>query len=222
MRGSPSWSASCASASARRCKAHMSRAAERPSGGPSFAREAGRVRSEVESRRRHPHRSQACGGPRCEAPPPDRHRPRPTGPTPTTPHTAPTRALALGPALARVVAQRDCSWRGGVAYWVRPQMPFRGYDAPSPCRRSAAKLGALAVAAPWVARCGSVIVELLLSLPEHRPALEAFLRDWNSLRVARRGVLVDAVDHPAVLAWSEGELTGVATYVVDGEMAASC
>jgi GNAT superfamily N-acetyltransferase len=62
-----------------------------------------------------------------------------------------------------------------------------------------------------------VIVELVPSRPEHRPALEGFLRDWNSLRVARRGVLVDSLDHPAVLAWSEGELIGVATYVVDGD-----
>jgi ribosomal protein S18 acetylase RimI-like enzyme len=62
-----------------------------------------------------------------------------------------------------------------------------------------------------------VIVELVASRPEHRPALEAFLRSWNALRVARRGVLVDSLDHPAVLSWSEGELTGVATYVVDGD-----
>lgn len=62
-----------------------------------------------------------------------------------------------------------------------------------------------------------MIVELTSSLPEHRPALESFLRDWNSLRVARRGELVDALDHPAVLAWSEGELSGAATYVIDGD-----
>lgn len=62
-----------------------------------------------------------------------------------------------------------------------------------------------------------MIVELVPSRPEHRPALEGFLRDWNSLRVARRGVLIDALDHPAVLAWSEGALIGVATYVVDGD-----
>jgi ribosomal protein S18 acetylase RimI-like enzyme len=60
-----------------------------------------------------------------------------------------------------------------------------------------------------------VIVELVPSRPEHRPALEVFLQGWNSLWVARRGVLVDALDHPAVLAWSDGELTGAATYVVD-------
>ena len=62
--------------------------------------------------------------------------------------------------------------------------------------------------------CG---VELLLAQPEHRPTLEAFLRHHDSLRVARRGVLVDSLDHPAVLAWSDGELVGVATYVVDGD-----
>lgn len=60
-------------------------------------------------------------------------------------------------------------------------------------------------------------MELVPSRPEHRPALEVFLRDWNALRVARRGVLVDSLDHPAVLAWSERELTGVATYVVHGD-----
>jgi GNAT superfamily N-acetyltransferase len=62
-----------------------------------------------------------------------------------------------------------------------------------------------------------VIVEVVLSRPEHRPALEVFLRDCNALRVARRGVLVDSLDHPAVLAWSDGDLTGVATYVVDAD-----
>ena len=60
-------------------------------------------------------------------------------------------------------------------------------------------------------------VELGPSLPEDRRALEAFLQDRNTLRIARRGVLVDALDYPAVLAWSEGELSGAATYVVDGE-----
>ena len=60
-------------------------------------------------------------------------------------------------------------------------------------------------------------MELVPSRPEHRPALEAFLRDSNALRVARRGVLVDSLDHPAVLAWSDGDLTGVATYVIDGD-----
>jgi ribosomal protein S18 acetylase RimI-like enzyme len=49
-----------------------------------------------------------------------------------------------------------------------------------------------------------------------RPVLEAFLRDRHSLRVARRGELVDALSHPALLAWVGDELVGVATYVVDG------
>ena len=60
-------------------------------------------------------------------------------------------------------------------------------------------------------------MELVPSRAEHRPALEAFLREWNALRVARRGVLVDSLDHPAVLAWSEGDLTGVATYMIDAD-----
>jgi GNAT superfamily N-acetyltransferase len=60
-------------------------------------------------------------------------------------------------------------------------------------------------------------VELVPSRPEHRREVEDFLRTFNALRVARRGTLVDALDHPAVLAWSEGDLTGVATYVVEGE-----
>lgn len=61
------------------------------------------------------------------------------------------------------------------------------------------------------------MVEVVPSGPEHRPVIEIFLRDWNALRVARRGVLVDSLDHPAVLAWSERELRGVATYVVEGD-----
>ncbi len=60
-------------------------------------------------------------------------------------------------------------------------------------------------------------VELGPGRPEHRSALETFLQNRNTLRVARRGVLVDALDHPTVLAWSHGELTGAATYVVDGD-----
>ena len=60
-------------------------------------------------------------------------------------------------------------------------------------------------------------MELVPGRAEHRPALEAFLRKQNALRVARRGVLVDSLDHPAVLAWSEGDLIGVATYLIDAD-----
>ena len=51
--------------------------------------------------------------------------------------------------------------------------------------------------------------------PEHRSALEAFLRKHNAHVVARRGVLVDALAHPAVLAWSDDGLSGAATYLID-------
>jgi GNAT superfamily N-acetyltransferase len=60
-------------------------------------------------------------------------------------------------------------------------------------------------------------VDLVAGRPEDRPALEAFLRERDALRVARRGVLVDPLDHPAVLAWSGRDLTGVATYVIEGD-----
>lgn len=65
--------------------------------------------------------------------------------------------------------------------------------------------------------CQTVAVELAPSRPEDRLALEVFLRHHNSLRVARRAELVNALDHPAVLAWSEGRLVGAATYWIDGE-----
>ena len=60
-------------------------------------------------------------------------------------------------------------------------------------------------------------MELVVSRPEHRAALEAFLGHWNSLWVARRDALVSALEHPAVLAWTHGELRGVATFAVDGD-----
>ena len=61
-------------------------------------------------------------------------------------------------------------------------------------------------------------MEVISSRADDRQALEAFLDRHHSLRVARRGELVDALAHPAFLAWSDGELVGVATYVVgDGE-----
>jgi N-acetylglutamate synthase-like GNAT family acetyltransferase len=60
-------------------------------------------------------------------------------------------------------------------------------------------------------------VEVTPGRPEHREALIGFLRDHHSLRVARRGELVDASAHPAMVAWSDGEVVGVATYVVNGD-----
>jgi GNAT superfamily N-acetyltransferase len=59
-------------------------------------------------------------------------------------------------------------------------------------------------------------MELVFSRSEHRPALEAFLRERNAVRVARCGELVESLNQPAVLSWSGGELTGVATYILDG------
>ena len=61
-------------------------------------------------------------------------------------------------------------------------------------------------------------MEIAPSRGEDRSALEAFLGRHNALRAARRGELVDCLAHPAMLAWVDGELAGVATYVVgDGE-----
>src|SRR5262245_16778499 len=61
-------------------------------------------------------------------------------------------------------------------------------------------------------------MEVTPGCAEDRPALEAFLRTRGSLRVARRGELVDALAHPAVLARSGDDLLGVATYVLgDGD-----
>jgi GNAT superfamily N-acetyltransferase len=57
-------------------------------------------------------------------------------------------------------------------------------------------------------------MDLLVAGPDDRPALEAALQGWNAVRVARRGEIVDSLAHPAVLAWSGGELTGAATYVL--------
>ena len=61
-------------------------------------------------------------------------------------------------------------------------------------------------------------MEVRPSDAEDRPSLEAFLRGQNALQVARRGELVDSLDHPAFLAEEGDQLIGVATYVVgDGE-----
>ena len=55
--------------------------------------------------------------------------------------------------------------------------------------------------------------------PVDRSATESFLARWNSLRVARLGVLQQPLEHPALIAEEDGRLVGVLSYVVDG---ASC
>ena len=47
-------------------------------------------------------------------------------------------------------------------------------------------------------------------------AVDEFLRRWNCLRVARRGALELALEHPALVAEEDERLLGVLTYVVDG------
>jgi GNAT superfamily N-acetyltransferase len=49
-----------------------------------------------------------------------------------------------------------------------------------------------------------------------RPAVHALLAQHHHARAARRGELVDPLDHPALLAEAEdGRLLGVLTYIVD-------
>ena len=60
-------------------------------------------------------------------------------------------------------------------------------------------------------------VRIMPGRAEDRVALASFLGERSSLRVARRGELLDSPDHPAFLAWTDDELVGVATYVIDGE-----
>lgn len=63
------------------------------------------------ARGRRPCRGCARSGPRCHAAPAHRQHPSPPGPTPTPTHPAPTGALALGAALAHIVAQH---------HWIQP------------------------------------------------------------------------------------------------------
>jgi GNAT superfamily N-acetyltransferase len=44
--------------------------------------------------------------------------------------------------------------------------------------------------------------------------VEDFLAGHHALRVARRGELVESLEHPALLAWAGDVLVGVATYVI--------
>jgi GNAT superfamily N-acetyltransferase len=53
--------------------------------------------------------------------------------------------------------------------------------------------------------------------PEDRGAVNGFLEDHGSARVARLGELVDATEHPAILADEDGRTAGVLTYLIDGD-----
>ena len=57
-------------------------------------------------------------------------------------------------------------------------------------------------------------MEVRPSRAEDRPAIEAFLAEHHSVRVARRAELVDPLRHHALLAWAGEELVGVATYAI--------
>ena len=57
-------------------------------------------------------------------------------------------------------------------------------------------------------------VEVNPSRAVDRAAVEAFLESRHALPVARRGELVNPLDHPALLAVEDEQLMGVATYVV--------
>jgi N-acetylglutamate synthase-like GNAT family acetyltransferase len=50
-----------------------------------------------------------------------------------------------------------------------------------------------------------------------RAALQSFLSERHSARVARLGELVHPHDHPALIAERDGALAGVLTYVVTGD-----
>ena len=53
--------------------------------------------------------------------------------------------------------------------------------------------------------------------PSDREAVDAFLDDRGSVRVARLGELVEAREHPALVVESDGRIAGVLTYVLDGD-----
>ncbi len=54
------------------------------------------------------------------------------------------------------------------------------------------------------------------AIAQDQDRLEAFLVANNASHVARRGELLDALRHPALIAESDGELLGVLTYVLGG------
>lgn len=53
--------------------------------------------------------------------------------------------------------------------------------------------------------------------PADRPWIEAFLDLANARRVARRGQVVDPLDHPMLISESDGARSGLLTFVVTGE-----
>jgi N-acetylglutamate synthase-like GNAT family acetyltransferase len=57
-------------------------------------------------------------------------------------------------------------------------------------------------------------VKAVTATAADRPNVEAFLEHFYTRRVARRGELVDAMEHPALLALVGDELVGVAAYIV--------
>jgi GNAT superfamily N-acetyltransferase len=63
---------------------------------------------------------------------------------------------------------------------------------------------------------GPQLGELMRVRPQEdadRPAALAFLTRQNSARVARRGELLEPLDHPALLAEADGEMLGILTYI---------
>jgi GNAT superfamily N-acetyltransferase len=51
--------------------------------------------------------------------------------------------------------------------------------------------------------------------PVDRSAIAGFLARWNSLRVARLGVVEHPLERPALIAEEDGRLVGVLSYVID-------
>lgn len=60
------------------------------------------------------------------------------------------------------------------------------------------------------------MMEFRLSDPPQEAVVADFLRQRSSLVVARRGELVSALDHPAVIAVDGSDVLGVLTYVISG------
>src|SRR5215211_7001934 len=54
--------------------------------------------------------------------------------------------------------------------------------------------------------------------PAEHKAVERFLRERDSARVARLGELVDSLEHPTLIAeGDDGSIAGVLTYVIEGD-----